>query len=52
MLTIKQGRKNTYAHEVEVLGPSKVVYSPDCPLSCGARVWVETESPVIIDARS
>ena len=36
-----------YAHEVEILGPSKIVYSPKKPLSCGARVWIETESEVI-----
>ena len=45
-LTVKQGRKNTYAHEVTIHGPSKVVYSPDKPLSCGAKVWIETESEV------
>jgi hypothetical protein len=22
------------------------VYSPDKPLSCGARVWIETHSPI------
>ena len=47
VLTVKQGRKNTYAHEVEILGPSRVVYSPEKPLSCGARVWIETESAVV-----
>lgn len=47
-LTVKQGRKNTYAHEVVINGPSKVIYSPDKPLSCGARVWVETEADVEI----
>ena len=45
-LTVKQGRSNTYAHEVVIDGPSRVVYSPDKPLSCGARVWIETESTV------
>ena len=45
-LTVKQGRKNTYAHEVAILGPSRVVYSPDKPLSCGAKVWIETESEI------
>jgi hypothetical protein len=45
-LTVKQGRKNTYAREVMIDGPSKVVYSPNCPLSCGARVWIETTAPV------
>jgi hypothetical protein len=47
VLTVKQGRKNTYAHEVEILGPSRVVYSPEKPLSCGAKVWVETESEIV-----
>ena len=37
---------NDYAHEVEINGPSKVIYSPDKPLSCGAKVWVETEAEV------
>jgi len=46
VLTVKRGRQNTYAHEVEILGPSKVVYSPDKPLSCGAKVWIETEASV------
>ena len=46
MITIKEGRKNTYCHEVEILGPSKVVYGEEGEkiLSCGARVVVETES--------
>lgn len=48
VLTVKQGSKNTYGHEVIIDGPSKVVYSPDKPLSCGARVWIETESNVTI----
>ena len=48
VLTVKQGKKNTYAMEAEVLGPSKVVYSPDKPLSCGAKVWIETTSEVIL----
>ena len=47
-LTVKQGRKNTYASEVTIEGPSKVVYSPDNPLSCGARVWIETAAPVTL----
>ncbi len=46
VLTIKEGKSNTYCHEVDILGPSKLVYRPDKPLSCGARVWIETESEV------
>ena len=34
-------------HEVKINGPSKVIYSPDKPLTCGAKVWIETESEVI-----
>ena len=48
VLTVKTYKSNTYAHEVEILGPSKVVYSPDKPLSCGARVWIETHGEVRI----
>ncbi len=48
VLTIKEGRTNTYCHEVDILGPSKLVYRPDKPLSCGARVWIETTAAVRI----
>jgi hypothetical protein len=46
VLTVKTYKSNTYANEVQINGPSKVVYSPDKPLSCGARVWIETEAEV------
>jgi hypothetical protein len=48
VLTVKTYKSNTYAHEVVVHGPSKVVYSPEKPLSCGAHVWMETEAEVEI----
>ena len=47
VITVKQGKQNTYCHSVEILGPSRVVYSPCKPLSCGAKVWVETTAPVV-----
>jgi hypothetical protein len=46
-LTVKSSRGNTKALRVVVEGPSEIVYSPDRPLACGARVWVETTAPVI-----
>ena len=46
VITVKTSKSNDYAHEVEINGPSKVIYSPDKPLSCGAKVWIETESEV------
>lgn len=33
-------------HTVQIDGPSEIKHSPHNPLSCGARVWVETISPV------
>ena len=49
VLTVKTYKENRYAHEVEIDGPSKVVYSPDKPLSCGAHVWIETQGEVTIN---
>lgn len=53
VITIKQGRTNTYCNEVEIMGPSKIIYGgPGCDakalLSCGARVVIETQSEVKI----
>lgn len=48
VITVKTYKSNEYGHQVNILGESKVVYSPNKPLSCGARVWIETECEVII----
>lgn len=44
-LTVKTYKGNTKCHEVEFTN-GRVVHSPDKPLSCGARVWIETKEPV------
>jgi len=49
VITVKTSESNDYAHEVEIKGPSKIIYSPDKPLSCGARVWIETDEKVVLD---
>jgi len=49
-LTVKTSRENYRVDSVRIEGPSNVVYSPERPLSCGARVWIETSAPVIIAA--
>ena len=46
VITVKTYKDNNYAHEVYVDGPCKIVYSPDKPLSCGAKVWIETEAEI------
>ena len=43
-ITVKTYKANIKSHEVEILGPSVLMHSPDKPLSCGAVVWLETES--------
>ena len=45
-LTVKTYKNNTKCYTAQIHGPSTVVYSPDKPLSCGAKVWIETESEV------
>ena len=53
VITIKRGRTNTYCNEVEILGPSKIIYGGSgCDakalLGCGARVVIETDSEIKI----
>jgi hypothetical protein len=45
-LTAKTYKDNTKASEVYIDGPCRIVYRPDSPLPCGAKVWIETESEV------
>lgn len=49
VLTVKTYKDNRYAHRVRFTGPCEVVYQPDDPLSCGARVWIETDYPVEVE---
>ncbi len=53
VLTVKTYKENRYAHEVEILDEAgnviaTIVYRPEKPLSCGARVWIETKNEVVI----
>lgn len=47
-LRIKTSRANLSAHDIEIRGPSRLIYSPEKPLSCGARVWLETKAPLVV----
>ena len=50
VITVRNYLGNRYAKEVRIMGPCKIVYRPEKPLSCGAQVWIETEELVeIID---
>jgi hypothetical protein len=51
VLTCKTYKSNEYANRVEILDSdgkvsATVVYSPHKPLSCGARVWIETKNEI------
>lgn len=47
VVIVKAGTSCVFnAHEVLIRGASRVVYSPDKPLSCGATLWVETRSEI------
>jgi len=53
VITCKTYKDNIYAHSVSVMDKEgteacKIVYSPDKPLSCGARVWIETTNQVVV----
>jgi hypothetical protein len=49
-LTVKTYKSNTEASHADIVVDGKVVasvvYRPDDPLSCGARVWIETSEQV------
>lgn len=47
-ITVKTYQSNQYASEVVITGPCRIVYRPDKPLSCGARLWIETEAEVVV----
>lgn len=49
VITVKTYKENTYAHRVKIMGPSVIIYSPDKPLSCGAKCWIETYGEVLIE---
>lgn len=43
---VEEGKEVTYCMEVDIKGESKMVYKPDCPRACGAKLWIETEAEV------
>jgi hypothetical protein len=49
VLTVKTYKENNYAHEAilktkDGVEFARVKYSPDKPLSCGAKVWIELDT--------
>jgi hypothetical protein len=55
VITVKTYKNNTYTNNAILRDANgeevaRVVYSPDKPLSCGAKVWIETELEVVCDS--
>lgn len=53
VITVKQSKSNAYGHEVHILDNdgnvvAKVVQPQNARLSCGARVWIETQQKVVV----
>lgn len=54
VITCKTYKTNDYADKVIIKDKdgdevATIIYSPDKPLSCGARVWIETDEKVVLD---
>jgi hypothetical protein len=45
VITCKTYKENVYGYRVKI-NNGEVVYSPDKPLSCGAKVWIETDDVI------
>ncbi len=44
VVRVESGKSTRYYHDIEIIGNCRVVYRPNNPLTCGAKVWMEVES--------
>lgn len=49
VVIVRRGAEVHYGFEVDIVGNAKMVYRPHKPLSCGARLWIETYGRILID---
>jgi hypothetical protein len=49
VITVQTSAGPIHARKASILGESEIVYEPDKPLSCGARVWVQTTAEVVLE---
>ena len=52
VFTVKTYKGNTKGFVAEFKEGGSLVYSPDCPLACGAKVWIETTGQVTVDGKA
>jgi hypothetical protein len=53
VLTCKSYKGNKYSNDIIIFDQdgreaARIIYSPETPLSCGAKVWIETFNDVQI----
>jgi len=46
VVRVEDNGKVVYCMEVVIKGPSRMVYRPEKPRPCGAKLWIETESEI------
>ena len=47
VITVKDYKQNRRVNHADGKALVKVIYSPNNPLPCGAKVWIETELEVV-----
>lgn len=54
VITCKTSKENVYGNQVDIFHEDQVVatikYEPNKPLSCGAKVWIETKAHCVVHA--
>lgn len=45
---VQEGSKVRYCMEVEIHGSSRMIYRPDSPRPCGAKLWIETDAELTL----
>lgn len=53
VISCKTYKSNKYGHEAIIYDKkgnevAKIIYSPNKPLSCGAKVWIETKNEITV----
>ena len=48
MCRVEENGVVRYCMEVEIDGPSRMVYRPNKPRPCGAKLWIETDASVTL----
>jgi hypothetical protein len=50
VISVKTYKSNEYGNQAQIwhgdVLVAEVIYSPDKPLSCGAKVWIETDTTI------